>query len=110
MKNAFIYAGGPREEIEEQKEALRKFANKHGYSVISEFSDLGHNKENKLIMLERLNTEKHIDAILVKNMARLTRNIIESINLGNKGIEIITMQGESSNKDMIRYLKELAST
>jgi len=41
MKNAFIYARGPREEIEEQKEALRKFANEHGYSVISEFSDLG---------------------------------------------------------------------
>ena len=93
MQNAFIYARGPREEIEEQKEALRKFANEHGYSVISEFSDLGHNKKNKLIMLERLNTEKNIDTILVRDMARLTRNIIEAINLGNKGIDIIKMQG-----------------
>ena len=92
MQNVVIYARGDnKEETKEQLQSLREFAKEQDYKILTEFSDPNKKRINKQIMFEFLNLQKNVDAILVKSIDRLTRDIQEYINYEKIGIKIITI-------------------
>lgn len=95
MQNVVIYARDDNKaETKKQLEFLRQYAKEQEYNILTEFSDSNKIKMNKGIMFEFIKLQKNVDAILVKSIDRLTRDIQEYINyekMGIKGIKVITI-------------------
>lgn len=123
MKKCYIYARtatatqlelskGSSKAIAGQLDECHSYAKKHGYNVLETFEDLGRSgnslKRKALQQLLKYSKKHTIDAVIILNVARLSRNAVDfaeiSTELGKKDIKLISIhEGDLSSTTGSRF-------